>query len=435
MADEEPFYPYNGDINNFHQHYPPLPHMFGGYGGPVDDEKQEHSFGYNMLAMLTNDIAMGDSDSVSDFKYLLEKARKGLIQDLKPTEWQKAKIFDILISNRKTQLLELFIDVGKAFGCGANSSCALENYMKVISTGDLELIKLFERKNIQMAESHRSKLSLVQHLMTMVQIPGEEFSTELMERMEAAKAIWLSHIEGKLDFSKTYIKAALMRELTGIIVCTSWQDIQHNCRIIWFLREHGILFNHTEAIKLGRYAWNAWKYAIKHLSWIKVEILDPRYMTGKTFSEYFRQFGWTEKVTTNLVEDFSGHYPSGNNIGWVLYVNPASAIRACCNKDPRFKVTRWFDHDPNFGEKFHENMKEHSEDIIEYLVEGGLPVANWMFAYQYQTLSRLIRNGLNTFALTELSDTELQKILGLHPYTALEIMDFLVPRRRKLGKS
>merc|ERR1719334_216775 len=138
--------------------------------------------------MLCNCIVMGHVKSVSDFKELLNKARHGKIKNLELTVKQKAKIFDILISNRKTQLLELFIDVGKSFGCGPNSSYTLANYKKAIRMGDLELIKLFERKNVELGESKESKISLVFQLFKMVQKPGKNFSPDVLERMKIAKA-------------------------------------------------------------------------------------------------------------------------------------------------------------------------------------------------------------------------------------------------------
>jgi len=233
MADEEKaFYSFHGNINDILEYCRTGESIFDHMiGGPENDEKQEPSFGHT-LAMLCNCIVMGHVKSVSDFKELLNKARQGKIKNLELTVKQKAKIFDILISNRKTQLLELFIDVGKGFGCGPQSSYALANYKKAIRMGDIELIKLFERKNVELGESKESKFSLVFQLFKMVQKPGKEFSPDVLERMKIAKAIWLSHIEGKLDFRDPDIKLALIRKLNLVVLPTRWQRIQDSCRTI-----------------------------------------------------------------------------------------------------------------------------------------------------------------------------------------------------------
>jgi len=425
MIDEEKaFYSFHGNINDILEYYRTGESIFNHMiGGPEDDEKQEPSFGH-MLAMLCNCIVMGHVKSVCDFKELLNKARQGDIENLELTVKQKAKIFDILISNRKTKLLELFIDVGVAFGCGPKSSYALANYKKAIRMGDLELIKLFERKNVELGESKESKFSLVFQLFKMVQKPGKEFSPDVLERMTIAKAIWRSHIEEKLDFRDPDIKLALIRKLNLVVLPTRWQRIEDNCRTIWFVREQGILFDHSEATKLASFAIEAYMFAIRGLSQIKVEILAPEQLTRKSFVEYFRLFGKTTKESFKIMRK--------PPTGYIIYENPGSAMRACHGTDPRFKVSRNFGRSMSLHENFYVDIKEHSEDMIEYLVAGGLPVMEEMYASR--SLSKRITKGLNTFALSKLSDGELQKLFGVYPDAALAIIDFVFPRTRMLLK-
>jgi len=162
-------------------------------------------------------------------------------------------------------------------------------------------------------------------------------------------------------------------------------------------------------------------FSIRNLSKIKVEIVAPEQLTRKSFVEYFRLFGKELKVSFKFMRKPPTVY--------IIYENPGSAIRACCGTDPRFKVSRYFG---SLHEKFYEDIKMHSEDMIEYLVAGGLPVIYEMHASC--SLSKRIANGLNTFALSKLSDDELQKLFGVYPDAALAIIDFLFPRKRTVFK-
>jgi len=165
-------------------------------------------------------------------------------------------------------------------------------------------------------------------------------------------------------------------------------------------------------------------FSIRNLSKIKVEIVAPEQLTRKSFVEYFRLFGQTFEESFKIMRK--------PPTGYIIYENPGSAIRACCGTDPRFKVSRYFGRSILLHEKFYEDIKEHSEDMIEYLVAGGLPVIDEMHASR--SLSKRIANGLNTFALSKLSDDELQKLFGVYPDAALAIIDFLIPRKRTLFK-
>jgi len=388
--------------------------------GSGNDEKQEPSF-EQMLEILINCIVLGHDQSANDFETLLLKAKCGEFRELEVSENLKEYIFDILMSCRKAKLLELFMDVGSNFGCGPHSTLALGSYKKAIRMGDVELINLFAKKNVSLGESTESKFSLIFQIFKMVQKPGKDFSVEVRERMTMAKALWQTHIEGKLNFDDPYMKWTLMKKLNLVILPTRWQRIRDNCRTLWFLREQGIIFDHIDAEKLALFSIDVYMHAKRHLSQILVKILDTEKLTREVFITYFRKFGKTVRESFKIMRKLQ--------VGVIIYNEPSAAVQACSSKDPRFKVTRHFGEFDMESGQLYRDIQDHSEDMIEYLVTGGLHVSNQMHASR--SISRRISNGQNTLALTRLSESELVKVFGVYPDIALEIMEFLCPRTGK----